>query len=178
MCIVFGLSRPSTELRAALRFSKGQTRTGPPEGGHYIRRVLLSFVAIAALTLGATACNNNSATTATTPTTPTVARTTDTFSGTVPVGGNDFHSFTMSATGPIDVTLTAAAPPAAVVVGISLGLPSSGQCTSLAGGTVNTAAGTTAQLSGVASPTTLCVNVRDVSNQTAPVAYTVTVLHP
>jgi len=37
---------------------------------------------------------------------------------------------------------------------------------------------TTAQLSGTTSAGTLCVQVYDIGNQTAPVSYTVTVTHP
>ena len=132
-----------------------------------------------ALLVGSAACNKNKTTTGTTtPTTPTVTRTTDTFSGTVPIGGSAFHSFAVTVTGTIDVTLTAATPPAAIVMGISVGTPADGTCTALAGASVLATAGSSAQLSGVASPGTLCVDVYDVGNQTAAVSYTVTVTHP
>ena len=134
-------------------------------------------LAAVALLVGAAACNKNSSTT-TTPTTPTVTRTTDTFSGTVPIGGSAVHGFTVTVTGTIDVTLTAATPPAAIVMGISVGTPADGKCTALAGASVLATAGSSAQLSGVASPGTLCVDVHDVGNQTAAVGYTVTVTHP
>ncbi len=39
-------------------------------------------------------------------------------------------------------------------------------------------AAATPQLSGVSTAGTLCVNVYDIGNQTAPVTYTVTVAHP
>lgn len=137
----------------------------------------LALVAIALVAGGAAACNKGT-TAATTTTTSTVTRTTDTFSGTVAVGGSAFHSFAVSVTGTIDVTLTAAAPPAAVVMGVSVGTPADGQCTALAGASVRAAAGASAQLSGVASPGTLCVELRDVGSQSAPVSYTVAVVHP
>jgi hypothetical protein len=129
-----------------------------------------------ALFLATPGCSGNTTTAAAT--TPTVTRTTDTFSGTVAVGGRDFHSFPIAATGTVDVTLTAAAPPSAVVMGITLGIPGDGKCTSLAGGSTQTAAGASVQLSGIASPSTLCVDVRDLGGQSAPVSYTVTVTHP
>jgi hypothetical protein len=131
-----------------------------------------------ALLAGIVACNN-AGSTATTPTTSsTVTRTTDTFSGTVPVRGDDFHTFPTTVTGTIDVTLTVAGPPSTIAMGLSLGSPVNGQCVPLAGGSVNTPAGATVQLSGIASPATLCVDVRDIGNDTAPVSYTVTVTHP
>jgi hypothetical protein len=110
--------------------------------------------------------------------TPTVARTTDTFTGTVAVGGDDFHSFPISATGPIDVTLTAATPPSTIVMTISIGMPADGKCVALAGASSQTPPGSAPQLSGIATPGTLCVNVHDSGNESAPVGYTVTVTHP
>jgi hypothetical protein len=129
-----------------------------------------------ALTFGAAACTGSNSTTAATP--ATVTRTTDTFTGTVAVGGSDFHSFPINASGTVDVTLTAAAPPPTIVMGISVGTPADGRCIALAGATASASAGATVQLSGVASPGTLCVDVHDAGNQTAPVSYTVTVTHP
>lgn len=137
-------------------------------------RFALSAVA---LLVGAAGCNNNSTTTAATATS-TVTRTTDTFTGTVPISGSDFHSFPVAVTGMIDVTLTAAAPPSAIVMGVSIGTPADGKCTALAGASAKASAGASAQLSGIASPGTLCVDLHDVGNQSAPVSYTVTVTHP
>jgi hypothetical protein len=126
------------------------------------------------LLLSTAACNGSS----TAATTTTVTRSTDTFTGTVPVGGSDFHSFQVAATGIVDVTLTAAAPPAGVVMGISLGTPGDGRCAAFAGGSTTASAGSSVQLSGLVSPSALCVDVHDAGGQTAPVSYTVTVVHP
>ena len=95
-----------------------------------------------------------------------------------PSAASDFHSFPIAATGTVDVTLTAAAPPAAIVMGVSIGIPGDGKCAAIAGGSTQTPAGATVQLSGIASPGTLCVDVHDVGGQSAPVSYTVTVTHP
>lgn len=132
--------------------------------------------ALLVLLLGTAGCSGSATTPAAT--TPTVTRTTETFTGTVAVGGSDFHSFPVASTGAIDVTLTAAAPPAAIVMGISIGIPADGKCNAVAGGSTQTPAGTAAQLSGITSPGTLCVDVHDASRQSAPVSYTVTVTHP
>ena len=131
-------------------------------------------LAAIAILIGTAGCGSSDTTTST-PTTPTVTRTTDTFSGTVAVGGHDFHTFVVGAAGPIDVTLTVANP--SVVMGLAIGTPGA-TCPPLAGATVNAAPGATAQLGGLASAGTLCVDVRDVGSQSAPVTYTVTVLHP
>jgi hypothetical protein len=149
---------------------------GPVGRARHLRRAGLALAALASL-LGTAGCSGNSTTTPAA-TTPTVSRTTDSFTGTVVVGGSDFHSFPVAAAGTIDVTLTAAAPPAAIVMGISIGVPADGKCNAVAGGSTRTPAGTSVQLSGIASPGTLCVDVRDGGGQTAPVTYTVTVTHP
>ncbi|HEX3646386.1 MAG TPA: hypothetical protein VHT95_12315 [Vicinamibacterales bacterium] len=125
--------------------------------------------------IGAAACGSSPSTPTTTPTVP---RTTDTFNGTVAVGGRDFHSFTITTTGTVDVTLTAAAPPATIVMGVSVGIPANGLCPAMSGASTLTAAGGSVQLSGILSPGLLCVDVHDVGNQSAPVSYTVTVTHP
>ncbi len=137
-----------------------------------------SFALAATVLLLATGgCKNSNSTTAATTTAPTTTRTTDTFSGAVPVGGHAFHRFTVIASGQIDVTMTATTP-ATAVMGVSIGTPGDTVCPAVAGGSVKAVAGATAQLSGMASPGTLCVDVRDVGGQTSAVSYTVSVLHP
>jgi hypothetical protein len=139
-------------------------------------RMKASFAVAAIALLAGAGCNKN--TTAATTTTSTVTRTTDTFSGTVPIGGSAFHSFAVTVTGTIDVTLTVATPPPAIVMGLSVGTLADGTCTALVGASVKAPAGASTQLSGMASPGTLCVEVHDVGNQSAPVNYTVIVVHP
>jgi hypothetical protein len=130
---------------------------------------------LALLALSTTTCGSSNSSSSTTPSVP---RTTETFSGTVQVGGSDFHSFKVSQTGNTDVTLTAAGPPSTIVMGVALGTVDDSGCTRIAGASVNMPAGSTPQLTGLTSPATLCVQIRDVGNQTAPVTYTVTVTHP
>jgi hypothetical protein len=131
-------------------------------------------MAVALVAVGTIGCGSDS----TSPSTPSATRTTETFSGTVQIGGSDFHSFRVSATGPTDVTLMSAGPPATTVVGLALGTASESGCAPLPGGSVNTAAGSVAQLGGLTSAGTLCVQVRDIGNLTAPITYTVSVAHP
>jgi hypothetical protein len=131
---------------------------------------------VAVCALGVAACGGDSP--SGTVTTPTVTRTTDTFSGTVQVGGSAFHSFPVSQTGTIDVDLTAASPPANVALGVAIGTPGEAGCTPLAGASGTVVAAPTPQLTGVTTGGTLCVQVRDVGQATGPVAYTVTVTHP
>jgi len=130
------------------------------------------FPVALALVLASAACGGSSSST-----TPSTTTTTDTFNGTVAVGSADFHPFTVTTTGQVNVTLTAAGPPSTITMGIGVGLVSGSTCTIVAGGSVNTPAGTSAQLNGTVSPGTYCVQVFDIGNQTAPITYTVTVNH-
>lgn len=135
------------------------------------------FALALVLLVAATACTgNNTSSTATT--TPTVTRTTDTFTGTVQVHSSDFHSLPVTQAGQVDTTLTVAGPPATIAMGLDVGTPNSAGCVPFAGASANVVAGSTAQLSGVISAGTICVQVRDIGNATGPVSYTVTVLHP
>ena len=136
-----------------------------------MKRVLLAVVTAAALASGCHGDDSSS-------TSPSDTRTTDTFSGNVAVGGSAFNSFRVAATGTTDVTLTAAGPPSTVVMGLAIGTVDDSGCTRLTGASVNTAAGASPQLSGVTTAGSLCVQVRDIGNQTAAVSYTVTVTHP
>jgi hypothetical protein len=129
------------------------------------------------LALGAAACNNNSSSSST-PTTPTVPTTTDTLSGTVQVKGSDFKPFTVTTAGEVDVTLTAAGPPATIVMGLGIGTTGTGACVLIPNSSALTAAGSSAQVSGIMSPGTYCVLVYDVGNQTDAVSWTATVHHP
>ncbi len=90
---------------------------------HLTRLVLVAL----ALALAA-ACKNNSTTT---PSTPTVTLTTETFTGSVPTGGSDIHNFNVAQTGAVNVTLTAAGPPATIYMGLGVGTPSGSDCTLL-----------------------------------------------
>jgi len=139
-----------------------------------MNRIISIVPIVLALALTAAACHKNSSTTTTTPS-PT--QTTETFNGTVPVRGSASNNFTVANSGRVDVTLTAASPPATVVMGLGVGTPGDAGCTVLPGASTNTPAGTVVQLSGTVSAGSLCVKIYDVGNQTAPVTYTVTVAH-
>ena len=161
------------ETRESERSRK--TRKRDPFRVFRVFRVFVCFVAAGCVILSAASCGSDTPAA----TAPTVPRTTETFSGTVQVGGSVFHSFRVGATGSSDVTLTAASPPPTIVMGLALGTPDdAGNCNRIAGASVSVAAGPTAQLASLTSTATLCVQIRDVGNQTSPVAYTVSVTHP
>ena len=142
-------------------------------------RIPFAIALIAALAIGSAACTGSStAATAATTTTPAVARTTETFSGTVPVRGSAFNNFTVTATGLVEVTLTAAGPPSTIAMSVGVGTQTGTGCTVLAGSAVNTPAGSAVQQSGILSAGALCVKISDLGSQTSAVSYTITVTHP
>jgi hypothetical protein len=129
------------------------------------------------LALAAVGCTNGG-TTLPASATPTPMATTDTFTGTVAVGGNDSHPFTVTTPDQsLAVTLTAAGPPSTIFMGLGVGTFSGSTCTLISTGYLTTQAGTAAQLSGTISAGAYCVMVFDVGNQSAPVTYTVVVNH-
>jgi hypothetical protein len=128
-----------------------------------------------ALTLAAVAaaCSDPVAPTLPAPATPTI---TESFSGTLTIGGSNLHTFQVTRIGGLQVTLTEVAPGAAVQ--LSVGTPSSatGACAALNG--LTTVAGPDAQISGTATiPGNFCVSVSDVGNLVESVNYTISVLH-
>src|SRR5262249_31052675 len=109
---------------------------------------------------------------------PSTSLATETFSGTVDVGGSDFHTFSvLQSGGQVNVTLTAATPPATIFMGLGIGTPSGGTCTLLTNAQTLAQAGTIAQLSGTVNSGSYCVLVFDVGNQTSQVTYAVTMTH-
>ena len=120
-------------------------------------------------------------TTSPSPTTPPVASptTTETFSGTLLVGGYSFYSFVVVLNGTVNVTLASVSGtdvPSTVTLGVAIGTPSGTGCT---GGTVtSTPAGTDPQVTGTYSPGRYCVNVSDVGTLAAPATFIVTIAHP
>jgi hypothetical protein len=140
-----------------------------------VKYTILGVVAVLACV--AAGCNKDSTAAPTTPAAPT--RTTDTYSGTVAVKSLDTHGIPVTQQGQVDVTLTVAGPPSTIVMGLGVGtLDASSNCVLVTGGTTTTAAGTSPQLSGIFTAGNICIQVRDIGNATAPVSYTVSVLHP
>jgi hypothetical protein len=136
-----------------------------------------AVVMLCALT-SACAGDSSATSSSTSSTSPTTAVTTESFSGTVPVGGSDTHPFTVALSGgQVNAILTAAGPPSTIYMGLGIGTYSGGTCTLLSGGSVVTQAASTAQLAGTVNAGSYCVQVYDAGNQTVAVSYAVTVNH-
>lgn len=129
------------------------------------------------------ACSGDTPTspTTSTPTTTTVAEPTafEDFSGTLPVGSSRFYSFTVEQNGTVNVTLTAVGGtnvPGTVWLGLGLGQPSGEGCVTST--VINTAAGSTPQMTGTYAPSVYCAKVSDIGNLAAPAQFAITIAHP
>ena len=111
---------------------------------------------------------------------PAATVTTETFTGTVQIGGTNVHTFTIASPGALSVTMTAAGPPPTITMGLGVGNPSAtGTCIFLSGGTTQAiASATTPQLTGtIAASGAYCVAIGDIGNAAGPIAYSITVSH-
>jgi hypothetical protein len=145
--------------------------------------VTIGLLALA--TLAVSGCDDKSTatspTTTTTTTTTTVASptTTELFSGRVTVNGSTFYSFSVVENGTVNVNLADVGGfnvPSTVWLGLGIGTPSGEDCTTSV--TVNTAPGSSAQLTGTYAPGVYCVRVWDIGNLVAVAAFNVTIAHP
>jgi hypothetical protein len=138
-----------------------------------MRRLILVLIALVVPSL---ACDNSSSSGVTTPTVPL---TNQTFTGAVQVGGSSSNTtFVVAQNGEVDITVTALGPPANIIMGLAIGIPSAtdGSCAAPAG-TLQVQASTT-PLVGSETAGTYCVRLYDIGYMTAPINYTITVAHP
>jgi hypothetical protein len=136
-------------------------------------RQLTAFGAALALAALTVACSDPVAPILPNPVTPTI---TESFNGTLTIGGNNLHTFQVSKIGALKVTLTDIEPGAAVRLSVGTPSTATGICSPLNG--LTTVAGVDAQISGTATiPGTFCISVSDVGNLVESVNYTVLVLH-
>jgi hypothetical protein len=142
---------------------------------------LLRLSVLSALAATGFACQTSDPASTLTPVPAVPVPITETFNGTVAVGQSDVHPFTVTISGTVSVTLTAAGPPPTITMGVGIGSPtftgSVTTCVLLTNGSTNTPPGPTPQLSGSLIAGSYCIAVFDVGNETAPVGYTVTVTH-
>jgi len=143
-------------------------------------KIICGLAVLTVTLVAAGACSSGDSNSAlTTPTTSTATLITESFSGTVPVLGNDFHAFNVSQAGEVDAALITAGPPSTIVMGLAVGQPPAANSTvCLPIGTADVAGGASALGGTVATAGTYCVMVYDLGNATTPIAYTVSVRHP
>jgi hypothetical protein len=149
-------------------------------------KITRTALLLAALTVLASGCDRSVTLLA-----PEVTIFTEVLTGTVapPVGDTlqrATHPFTVGQTGgDVTVTLTSAVqtlPDGSLVTNMSMGLGVGtmvgGVCQVAVTAYVTTRPATTPQLGGGLNPGTYCVQVSDITVQTGPVAFSVTVTHP
>jgi hypothetical protein len=112
------------------------------------------------------------------PSPPAAAAGTETFSSNLPVSSSVSRTFTASQAGPVSITLTSASPPAGVVVGLGLGVPRADGSGCFAYTSLNTTAGSAAQITSPVEPGQYCVRVYDPGTLPNLVNFTVTAAHP
>lgn len=133
----------------------------------YVRWLLLGVMGVVVAGCGSTAA-----------TAPTGAPTTESFSGTVGVGALAYHPFTVVASGgQLSITLTAAAPPTGVNLGVGVGAYANSTCTGISGASTAGPASPSPLITGSFNAGSYCLMVFDAGNMTSPVAYSVVVTH-
>ena len=103
--------------------------------------------------------------------------TVETVPGTVPVGSNDVHNFSLSKMGEVEVTITSLAPTPSASIGMALGQQFSGGCTLLQGYVSPVVVNRVVQF-GALQKGGYCLIVYDTGILTAPTTYTAKISHP
>ena len=138
-----------------------------------LMRPALALLAVATL---CAACGSNTTTTATTPSTPT-GTVTETLNGIMAPKGQAVRTFLARQAGTVTVLLSNAQP--SVTLGLGVGVRGSTGADCRFTQTLNTAPGTTPQLSVSVDPGSYCAGTYDIGTVGQPgVTVTVTVTHP
>src|SRR5262245_10847386 len=120
-------------------------------------------------------CGKDSTTTPT-PTTPT-GPTTSIFASRLTPNGAISRSFGATTAGTVTVMLTNAAGPT-TVVGLGIGVPTTGFARCALSTSIQTPSGTTPQISAPVDAGQYCVTVYDLGTLTSPIDFSVTLVYP
>lgn len=131
------------------------------------------------LALFASGCNQDNPV----PTAPSPSQTitTELFTGSLPVGGSAFYSFTTFQKNPVRLTLASLTSPSShaalpTFVGLGIGVPKGIDCATTQ--TANTGPGLTAQIANEMDPGTYCVRIFDLGNLTGSADFAIRVDYP
>lgn len=137
-----------------------------------LKTVLAAVVLASSLTLAG--CDDDPPTTPTeTPTTTTI-----TFASNLAVGGASTRSFAVTRTGTVSVTLVNAGNSTTLRVGLGVGIPLGDGSGCVLSRSVETVAGTTAQLELTVDTGTYCVQIYDPGTLTAVVPFSISLVYP
>jgi hypothetical protein len=103
--------------------------------------------------------------------------TQETVNGTLSVGGQSSHNFTVKKNGEVFVTVTALTPPPPSSIGMAMGMPAASICSPLNGYVRAIVVNNKAEF-GYLNKGDYCFMVYDVGALTAPTAYTAIISHP
>src|SRR6266851_6361812 len=126
------------------------------------------------------ACNDSlgsTSPTSSTTSTPAAPTTTETFIGTLPVGGAKFYSFSIAVYGTVNATLVSIggpSVPADVMVNLGIGTPGGTSCNSSSPTSVSAGS---AAVTASEQPGVYCVTIADVGNLPGAADFTVTIDH-
>jgi hypothetical protein len=135
---------------------------------------LCAVFALGVSIVSAAGCSSDS--TATTPTSPS-GPVTENIGGAVTVGGLTSHAFTTASAGTITVTLSSLSVPS-TVVGLGLGVYNAANYVCSLTTSLNTAPGTTAQISATVDTGTYCVEIYDIGTLGVPQGFSISIVHP
>src|SRR5262245_58571311 len=143
-------------------------------------RVFAVSLLIASLLVSA--CGKSASTTSPTSTSTNTDSLTETFNGTLPVGGSAFYSFSLATAGTVTATLANIGGddvPPSVMVNLGIGTLSQFNCsTTPTQVQVSGTAGVPASVTASEQPGVFCVLISDLGNLFAPANFTVTINHP
>ncbi len=108
--------------------------------------------------------------------TPSGTTSSQSFTGTVSVGGSSFFTFVVTQAGTVNVTLTALG--GSSPVGLGLGTPNGTTSCQVTTSSQSTTAGSSPQVSAKQTAGTYCVSVFDPGGLPASTTFSVTVDHP
>ena len=106
--------------------------------------------------------------------TPATTPQTESFNSLLAVGGSSARSFVVPMAGNYSITLTGAP----TAVGLSVGIPETGSAGCLPMSSLTATANSGTQFSGGIDPGTYCVRVFDVGGITAPINFSINIVHP
>ena len=136
------------------------------------RKLYPALLLVAAL--GVSACDNEvENATQPSPPAPTV---TETFEGTLNPNGGATHTFSVAASGTVQVVLTTVTPDPTMAMGLILGIWNGFSCTTSM--SLDNAVQGNALTGNVSGAATLCTRVHDNGKVAVPLAYKITVTHP
>jgi len=139
-------------------------------------------LAVSVVVVSAWCASCGKSTSTTSPTTPAPDTLTETFAGTLPVGGSAFYSFSIATAGTVTATLATISGdqvPSSVVVNLGIGTLSQFTCAATPTAVqISGTAGVPTQVSASEQPGVYCVIISDIGNLFTPASFTVTIDHP